>query len=88
MRRTTRYGRVGWEGSTFACKYSRASSATNCSREQPIDLTPRGGDLGGDGVAQHLTDRGEQVLPNDRVLLRADPQGDVLIGDSAHDVVE
>ena len=57
-------------------------------REQPIDLTPGGGDRGGDRVAQDLTDRGEQVLPNDRVLLGADPQGDMLVGDSAHDVVE
>ena len=32
-------------------------------REQPIDLTPGGGDLGGDGIAEHLTDGSEQIRP-------------------------
>ena len=32
-------------------------------REQPVDLTPSGGDLGGDRVAQNLTDGGEQCSP-------------------------
>jgi L-lactate permease len=39
MRRTTRYGRVGWVGTTFASRYSRASSATNCSANQWISAT-------------------------------------------------
>ena len=38
-------------------------------REQPVDLVPGGGDLGGDRLAEHLTDRGEQVVADDRVLL-------------------
>jgi hypothetical protein len=56
--------------------------------EQPVDLPPSGGDLGCDGVAKHLTDGGKEVLPHDGVLLGADPKGDVLVGDSAQDVVE
>ena len=57
-------------------------------REQPVDLAPGVGDLGGDGVAEHLPDRGQQVVTDDRVLLRADPERDVLVGDPPHHVVE
>ena len=38
---------------------------------QPVDLVPGGGDLGRDGVAEHLGDGGEQVLVDDAVLLAA-----------------
>lgn len=43
--------------------------------EQPVDLVPGGCDLRGDGVAEHLADSREQVVADDRVLIRADPQG-------------
>ena len=39
-------------------------------------------------IAENLTDGGEQILTNDRVLLGADAQGYVLVGDPVHDVVE
>jgi hypothetical protein len=48
---------------------------------QPVDLVPRLGDLGGDRVAEHLDDRGEQVLVHDLVLLGGDAQGRVLVRD-------
>ena len=41
-------------------------------REEPIDLTPGGGDLGSHSVAENLADRGEQVLADNRVLPGAD----------------
>jgi hypothetical protein len=46
--------------------------------KQPVDLVPGLGDLGGDSVAEHFPDRAQQVVPDDRVLLWADPEGDVL----------
>ena len=55
--------------------------------EQPVDLAPGVGDLGGHGVAEHLPDRGQQVVTDDRVLLRADPERDVLVGDPPHHVL-
>jgi hypothetical protein len=56
--------------------------------KQPIDLAPGGGDFRCHGVAENLTDRGEQVLTDDCGLLRAYSQRDVFVGDSVHDVVE
>jgi len=56
--------------------------------EQPIDLAPSRSDLRCHGVAENLTDGGQQVLADDRVLLRTDAQGYVLVCDSSHDVVE
>ena len=56
--------------------------------EQPVDLVPGGGDLGGDGVAEHLPDRAQQVVADDRVLLRADPERDVLVCDPLHHVLK
>jgi len=41
--------------------------------EEPVDLVPRVGDLGGDRVAEDLADRGQQVASDDRVLLRVTP---------------
>ncbi len=55
--------------------------------EQPIDLAPGVGDVGCDGVAEHLRDRGEEVVAHDGVLLRTNPEGDVLVGDPLHHVV-
>ena len=57
-------------------------------REQPIDLAPGRGDLGGDGVAENLSDGSKQMLADNCVLLGADAQGYVLVGDSAHDVIK
>ena len=57
-------------------------------REQPVDLVPGRGDLGRDGVTEHLTDRRQQVVSDDRVLLRADPERDVLVRDAVHHPVE
>ncbi|GAA3495842.1 hypothetical protein GCM10019016_029430 [Streptomyces prasinosporus] len=51
-------------------------------RHQPVDLVPGGGDLGGDGLAQDAGDGGEQVLVDDRVLVRGDAEGGVLVGDA------
>jgi hypothetical protein len=51
-------------------------------RHQPVDLVPGGGDLGRDGVAEHLGDGGEQVLVDDAVLLRRDTERGVLVGDA------
>lgn len=56
--------------------------------EQPVDLVPGRGDLGGDGVAEHLCDRAQQVVTDDRVLLGADPERDVLVRDPLHHVVK
>jgi hypothetical protein len=56
--------------------------------EQPVDLAPRGRDLGSDSFAQNLTHRGEQVLADNRVLLGANSERDVLVGDAVPDVVE
>ena len=42
--------------------------------EQPIDLAPGVGDVGCDGVAEHLRDRGEEVVAHDGVLLRTKPE--------------
>ena len=39
---------------------------------QPVDLVPRGGDLGRHGVAEHVDDRPEQVVVDDVVLGRRD----------------
>ena len=57
-------------------------------REQPIDLAPGRGDLGRNGIAENLSDGSEQILADNRVLLGADAQGYVLVGDSAHDVIK
>jgi len=55
--------------------------------EQPIDLAPGVGDVGCDGVAEHLRDRGEEVVAHDGVLLRTNPEGDVIVGNPLHHVV-
>ena len=57
-------------------------------REEPVHLVPGRRDLGGDGVAEHLPDRGQEVAADDRVLLRADSERHVLVGDPAQDVRE
>jgi hypothetical protein len=57
-------------------------------REQPINLAPGRGDLGRYSIAENLSDGSEQILADNRVLLRPDAQGYVLVGDSAHDVIE
>ncbi len=49
---------------------------------QPVDLVPGGGDLGGDGIAQHLDDGREQVGVDHRVLVLGDAERDVLVGDA------
>ncbi len=51
-------------------------------RHQPVDLVPGGRDLGGDGLAEHLHDGGEQVLVDDPVLVVADADRDVLVRDA------
>ena len=56
--------------------------------EQPVHLVPGVGDLRGDRVAEDLTDRGEQVMADDGVLLRADSQRDVFVGNAFQDMVE
>ncbi len=52
-------------------------------RHQPVDLVPGLGDLGGDGLAEDLGDRLEEVLVDDRVLLAGDAEAGVLVGDAA-----
>ena len=56
---------------------------------EPVDGVPRLGDLGGHGVAEHLRDRGHEVVVHDLVLVLADAQRDVLVGDAVqhHDRV-
>lgn len=54
--------------------------------EEPVDLVPGCGDLGGDGVTEDLPHCGEQVMAHDRVLLWADSEGDVLVRDPRHHV--
>ena len=56
--------------------------------EQPVHLIPGSGDLGRDGLAEHLTDRSEEVVPDDGVLLRPDTERDVLEGDPPHHMGE
>ncbi|MDQ0777710.1 hypothetical protein QF026_006176 [Streptomyces aurantiacus] len=51
-------------------------------RHQPVHLGPGGGHLRGDRLAEHVDDGGEEVLVDDRVLLRGDAQGGVLVGDA------
>ena len=57
-------------------------------REQPVDLVPGRGDLRRDGLTEHLPHGGQQVVAHDRVLLRPDPERDVLVGDPLHHPVE
>ena len=56
-------------------------------RHQPVDLVPGRGDLGRDGVPQHVHDGPHQVVVDDLVLVRAQPQRDVLVGDPRQEVV-
>jgi hypothetical protein len=56
--------------------------------KEPIDLAPAGGDFWCHGVAKNLTDRGEQMLSDNRVLFRADAEGHMLVRDATHDVIK
>ncbi|CAM5316172.1 hypothetical protein SROCM77S_01156 [Streptomyces rochei] len=49
---------------------------------QPVDLVPGGGDLGGDGVTEHLGYRGKEMTVDDLVLVRGDAEGGVLVRDA------
>ena len=49
---------------------------------QPVHLVPGRGDVGRDGRAQHLAQRGQQVATDDGVLRGRDAQADVLVGDA------
>lgn len=49
---------------------------------QPVDLVPGRGDLGGEGLAEHLDDGLEEVLVDDLVLGAGDAERGVLVGDA------
>ena len=49
--------------------------------EEPVRLGPGGDDLVGRGVAEHVLDRDEQVLADDRVVLGLNPERAVLLSD-------
>ena len=55
------------------------------AREQPVHLVPRGGDLGGDGVAEDVADGPHEVVADDGVLVGLDAQRHVLVRDALHD---
>jgi hypothetical protein len=53
----------------------------------PIELVPGGCDLFGDGIAQHVDDRREEVLADDGVLLSDGPERGVLVRDPRKELV-
>lgn len=52
--------------------------------EKPVHLVPRRRDLRRDRVTEDGLHRLEQVVADDRVLLRLDSERDVLVGDALH----
>ena len=54
---------------------------------QPVDPVPGGGDLFSDGITEHIHDRPHEVVVDDLVLVRAEPQRDVFVGHPGQQVV-
>ena len=42
--------------------------------EEPVDLIPCGGNIGGDGLAEDVTNCPHEVVADNRILVRLDPQ--------------
>ena len=88
IRRTTRYGRSGRLGVDPGLLVEAGLFGDELGGEQPVDLVPGVGDLGGDRVTEHLADSAEQVVADDGVLLGPDAQRDVFVGNAFHDMIE
>ena len=57
-------------------------------REEEISLLPALHDLLGGSIAQGLFDGLEETRPDDRIVLRQNVEGDVLVGHAVHQIAQ